>query len=557
MSVKFLGLLGLVAILGTVGCSSSAPRATAPRSTASSWPVQAGRPGPSLEAAIKSATALGRAGPDLQVDLNFNLKLRDPKGLAALLASGHTVSPAEYQARFGADPVLVGAAIAYLERAGLTASWQPGSALIAAGGTAPAVDALLGVEVDRYRLGDGSTFYAAAATPRFAGPIAAIATGVTGLDDYRRANNFAVKPGGLNATDVLAFYNIKPLRDRHLDGTGQTILFPEIETIPKANIADLEKFATEFGLPPFSSVLTIKTNPNWGNPEKPGGEAVLDLEIAHEIAPQAKLVAYVAGPQFTFMDRAIDQMVTDKLGTIISESLGACEPGAPASHRNTYASIQDRANAQGMTHYVASGDSGAYTCGQEHDPTQSFPATLPTVTAVGGTTVFESTNGTYFKEYAWGAAIDESGTGGGPSLIYPIPDYQQAVAQADGHGMRQVPDVAADADPQTGFHIVFGGEDTQIGGTSAATPMWAGLTALINQDLVSKKLRQVGFANPAIYWMGANQTKFASSPFHDVVAGNNLAFVATKGWDFTTGWGSPDADALDAAWVTYIKSGGG
>jgi kumamolisin len=170
--------------------------------------------------------------------------------------------------------------------------------------------------------------------------------------------------------------------------------------------------------------------------------------------------------------------------------------------------------------------------------------------------VFESTQGTYFQEFAWGAPIDESGTGGGPSLVYAIPDWQRAVALADGHGFRQVPDVAADADPQTGFHIVFGGRDTQIGGTSAATPMWAALVALINQDLVAKKLKEVGFANPAIYWMGANSSKFPASPFHDVIAGNNLAYNATRGWDFTTGWGSPDGDAIDAAWITYKKSGG-
>src|SRR5205814_7519168 len=181
----------------------------------------------------------------------------------------------------------------------------------------------------------------------------------------------------------------------------------------------------------FSSVLTIKTNSNWGTPQKPGGEAVLDLENAHEIAPKAKLVAYLAGAQFTFLDRAFDQLVTDKLGSIISESLGVCEPGTSSSHRTAYSSIQDRALAQGMTHFVASGDSGAYTCGQDHPIAGSFPATLSTVTAVGGTTVFESTSGGYFKEYAWGSAIDQSGTGGGPSLVYPIPDYQKPVARAE------------------------------------------------------------------------------------------------------------------------------
>ena len=545
----------LAAVLALAACSSSASVAS-PHASASSWPVRAGRPAPSLEHAIRSAVRLGPAGPETAVALNFPLTQRNAADLKAVLASGRTLTAAEYQAEFGPDPTLVHAAIANLERGGLAARWQPGSSIITADGGAPAVDAMLGVEIDRYRLADGSTFYAALGAPVLPGPVAAVASGVTGLDDYRRSLDFAVKPGGLRPPDVLQFYDIKPLRDRGLDGSGETILFPEIESIPQNNVQDLEKFASEFGLPPFAGLLTIKTDANWGKPEKPVGEAVLDLEIAHEVAPKAKLVAYVAGPQFAFMDRAFDQMVSDHLGSIISESLGACEPGSPSSHRDTYQSIEDRAVAQGMTHFVASGDSGAYTCGQDNDAADSFPATLPTVTAVGGTTVFESTQGNYFKEFAWGNAIDQSGTGGGPSLVYAIPDWQRAVGAAEGHGFRQVPDVSADADPQTGFHIVFGGQDTQIGGTSAATPMWAGLIALVNQDLVSKKLREVGFANPAIYWMGTNLSKFATAPFHDVVAGNNLAYRAAPCWDFTTGWGSPDGDAIDSAWITYVKSGG-
>src|ERR671928_641471 len=120
-----------------------------------------------------------------------------------------------------------------------------------------------------------------------------------------------------------------------------------------------------------------------------------------------------------------------------------------------------------MTHFVAGGDAVAFTCGQTEDPAASFPSTLPTVTAVGGTTVFESKEGLYFKEYAWGSPIDQSGGGGGASVFYPQPQWQKSEAQFAGHGQRQVPDVAADADPLTGFHIYFGGKDGQIGGTSA------------------------------------------------------------------------------------------
>jgi kumamolisin len=503
---------------------------------------------------MRRAIHLGPAGDAVTVSLSFGLKVRDPASLARLIASGQTVSPEAYAAEFGPDPSGVRAAVAWLQQLGFAATWRTGSGLIAADGPAPRASALLHVDIESYRLADGTTFYATLDEPRLPPQLAGAASSVSGLDNYRGARVLAVRRGGLTPTDVLAFYNFKPLRDAGLDGTGQTIVLPEIDDLP--NLDDLNKFATEFGLPPFDSLLTVKRDPSWGTPEKPQGETVLDLEIIHEVAPQAKLVIYLSAADFGHGDRAFDQMVTDHLGSIISESLGACEPDTSSGHRDAYAAIQDRAIAEGMSHFVASGDSGAYTCGQDQPPAASFPSTLPTVTAVGGTTVFESQQGTYYKEMAWGAPLDESGSGGGPSQFYAAPDYQKSVISSPGRGMRQVPDVAADADPSTGFHIVFGGLDAQVGGTSAATPLWAGTIALVNQDLIKKGLREVGFANPALYWMGQNSSTLPARPFHDVTTGNNLAYDAGAGWDFATGWGSMDAAALDAAWVLYIKGGG-
>ena len=546
IGVMVAAALALVAC-GPSNATSSPPASPRPALVSPSPP-------PSLVAAMRNAVHLGPAGEATTVSLSFALKVRDPARLAKLIASGQTVSPDTYAAEFGPDKAAVEVAVGWLQSIGFTTSWRTGSGLIAADGPAPTAASILQVDIEAFRLSDGTTFYAALGQPRLPPQLAIAASSVSGLDNYRRAHSLAVRSGGLTPSDVLAFYNLKPLRDAGLDGTGQTIVLPEIDDLP--NLTDLNKFATEFGLPPFDSYLTIKRDPNWGTPEKPQGETVLDLEILHEVAPQAKLVIYLSASDFGHGDRAFDQMVTDHLGSIISESLGACEPDTPAGHRNNYASIQDRATALGMSHFVASGDSGAYTCGEDQDAAGSFPATLPTVTAVGGTTVFQSTTGAYFKEMAWGAPIDESGSGGGPSLYYAVPDYQKTVIQAAGHGLRQVPDVSANADPATGFHIVFSGRDGQVGGTSAATPLWAGTMALINQDLKKKGLREAGFANPALYWMGQNSPTLSAKPFHDVTTGNNLAFDAGPGWDFATGWGSMDGAALDAAWILYLKGGG-
>jgi len=541
-------MLGLLA-LALSACQSSQP---APAQ-------QAGReipkPAPTLAQAINKATDLGPAGPSTIVHLSFGLKVRNPDLLGSLLASGKTISPAAYAADFAPDPALVRRAVAALNAAGLSAGWRAPSSLIAADGPAPVAASLLNVEIDSYRLPDGTLFYAARDQPRLPAVLTPVISNVSGLDDYRRAHGYAVRPGGLIPTDVLSFYNIQALRDAGLDGTGQTIMLPEIDDLP--NTSDLDKFASKFGLPPFASVLTVKRDPSWGTPEKPQGETVLDLEIIHSVAPMAKLVVYLSAPDFGHGERAFDQMVTDHLGSVISESLGSCEPDTPSGARNVYASIQDRAVVLGISHFVASGDNGAYTCGLDQEAAGSFPSTLPTVTSVGGTSVFESASGVYYKEYAWGSPLDQSGSGGGASQFYAIPSYQKNEAKSAGKGQRQVPDVSADADPSTGFHIIFGGHDGQAGGTSAATPLWAATVALINQDLKKKGLREVGFANPALYWMGENAARLSPQPFHDVSAGNNLGFDAATGWDFATGWGSMDAAALDAAWVRYIRGGGG
>ena len=548
MKFRVVALLGLLA-LALSACQSSHP---APAQ-------QAGReipkPAPTLAQAISKASDLGPAGPSTIVHLSFGLKVRNPDLLGSLLASGQTISPAAYAADFAPDPALVRRAEAALNVAGMSASWRAPSSLIAADGPAPVAASLLNVEIDSYRLPDGTLFYAARDQPRLPAVLTPVISNVSGLDDYRRAHGYAVRPGGLIPTDVLSFYNIQALRDAGLDGTGQTIMLPEIDDLP--NMSDLDKFATKFGLPPFASVLTVKRDPSWGTPEKPQGETVLDLEIIHAVAPMAKLVVYLSAPDFGHGERAFDQMVTDHLGSVISESLGSCEPDTPSGARNVYASIQDRAVVLGISHFVASGDNGAYTCGLDQEAAGSFPSTLPTVTSVGGTSVFESASGVYYKEYAWGSPLDQSGSGGGASQFYAIPSYQKNEAKSAGKGQRQVPDVSADADPSTGFHIIFGGHDGQAGGTSAATPLWAATVALINQDLKKKGLREVGFANPALYWMGENAARLSPQPFHDVSAGNNLGFDAATGWDFATGWGSMDASALDAAWVRYIKGGGG
>jgi kumamolisin len=138
----------------------------------------------------------------------------------------------------------------------------------------------------------------------------------------------------------------------------------------------------------------------------------------------------------------------------------------------------------------------------------------------------------------WNDGSGNGASGGGVSETFPLPAYQQSanvpVSVNTGFVGRGVPDVAGDADPDTGYNVEVDGQAIVVGGTSAVAPLWAGLIALLNQQLG----KSVGFLNNSIY--GALST----TGFNDIVSGNNGAYSAGPGWDACTGWGSPIGTAL-------------
>src|SRR5258706_1747025 len=151
--MRFLGALAALVILVAAACSPQ-PGSQATHARASNISL----PTPLLATAIAKATHLGKAGSATRVDLSLGLKVRQPDQLAKLIASGQTVTPDQYAARFGPDPAAVGAAVRSLTSAGLEATWSPGSALIAVSGPAALVDTIFKVDIQDYRLPRGPTF---------------------------------------------------------------------------------------------------------------------------------------------------------------------------------------------------------------------------------------------------------------------------------------------------------------------------------------------------------------------------------------------------------------
>ncbi|MBV8526965.1 MAG: S8/S53 family peptidase [Candidatus Dormibacteraeota bacterium] len=551
-------LVAAVAALLLAACgSASAQVATHARSgtpTVVSLPAH-----PLLSLAIRNGRDLGPLAAGTPVHLTLGLTGRDPAGLDTLLSSGQHISAQQLASQFGPDAAAVAAVRATLAAAGIASHWTAGDTTMSAQGPAGAVDALFGVRIDNRVGQDGVHFYAPASMPAIPAALQSIVNAVSGLDDYPTAG--AAAGGGRSPTSVTAkqmadFYNVTPLRNNGIDGTGMTVVFPEIDQFDESMLDD---FASKFNLPAFNVQLGSSSA---GRPGKEQGEADLDLEIVHAIAPGAKEVVYYASADT--VPQAEQQMYRDfPHGAIESSSLGECEApgGQNKSDATLLGDMQKPAAAAGWSIFVATGDRGAYDCadqGDFNDVQADLDASLPYVTAVGGTLVRLSSSGGYGSEAAWGEPIEQWGGSGGVSEYWSQPSYQQGpgVQNRFSNGQRETPDISANADAQSGWDVFAQGSEAVVGGTSAATPFWAACAALIDQDLKKQGLPLIGFANPALYTFGQSPSGLPQFPYHDVTQGTNLYYPAVSGYDLATGLGSADINALASDFVWYERNHG-
>ncbi|HEV7127385.1 MAG TPA: S53 family peptidase [Ktedonobacterales bacterium] len=372
----------------------------------------------------------------------------------------------------------------------------------------------------------------------------------------------AGQPGCFTPHALRVAYGVEPLIGQGLTGKGVTV----IDIVSYGSPAlqqDFDTFSQQFGLPhqTLQIVAPLGTTPdNPNNKDIPGWgeETTLDVEMIHAIAPEANIVVMTSPvdetegiiglPQFLKLEQ---YAVQHHLGQIFSQSWTASEAtlGDSASQQflQTYASFYQQAATQdGITTLSGSGDQGATDYADLNATTLAttrtvnFPVDLPWVTAVGGTRL--TANGASVSETAW------QGSGGGVSKFYPEPSFQQglsAAIQTTLSGHRGLPDVAAAADPATSLAYFINGQWTTVGGTSAATPLVAGIVALADQ----KAGHGLGNINPAIYQLGLSST--AQQDFRDITSGDNTngaggttvqGFPAVPGWDPITGWGAPLAD---------------
>ena len=505
---------------------------------------------PLLSTAIARGRDLGPLPAETVLHVTFGLTGRNSAGLAALLASGKTVAPAEYAARFGPDPQRVASLRTLLGAAGIASQWNPGDPTMSATGTVASLERLLAVRIERRVGPDGLYFYAPSAPAVVPAEWQQTVNAIVGLDNYPHARSAAIRsPNGVSPSDMLDFYDVNPLRTAGLTGAGMTVVFIEIDQFDPAM---LNMYAQKFNLPAFD--VSVRQG-SWGKPAAEAGEADLDLEVVHGIAPGAKLVVYYASSS-NYLEAEAQMFKDYPQGAIESSSVGQCERPQVQSAGNALNDVTTAAAAQGWSMFVATGDRGAYDCTPDGDYTDlaaDLDASMPNVTAVGGTYAFLSSNGGYFHEVAWGEPIEQWGSNGGLSIFWRTPAWQAGtgVKNQYSNGMRQTPDISANADGQSGWDIFANGQEEKVGGTSAAAPFWAAIAALIDQDLKQKGLPLIGFANPALYYFAQNPAGLPAPPFHDITQGTNLYYPATTGWDFATGLGTPDVGALASDFEWY------
>jgi hypothetical protein len=332
------------------------------------------------------------------------------------------------------------------------------------------------------------------------------------------------------------------------DGSGQTIAIIDAYNAPTIT-SDLHAFDAAFGLSdPTLSVI----NENGGTTlpgTDPAGrgnswaiETSLDVEWAHAIAPGAKILLVEANSASTSDLMAAVNTARKAAGvSVVSMSWGGDESSSDPSY-NSY--FTTPAGHQGVTFLASAGDSGAY--GSTGNVTVGYPAASPNVIAVGGTSLNVDSSGNYLSESGWGNGSNSDfygGGGGGLSTYEAQPTYQKGVV-TQSTTKRALPDVAMDADPNSGV-AVYDSYDSPsspwvvVGGTSLAAPMWAGLIAITDQGRVLSGQTTLDGATQTLPKLYA----LPSTDFHDITTGNN-GYAAGPGFDLVTGRGTPIANKL-------------
>jgi kumamolisin len=556
---------------------TAAPIAASSAAHARTTPLVA-LPGTAVPASA-GADAVGAVAPAQPVQAVVTFRPRNAALLhrLALAWSGRPgMSEARIRALFAPSPTSVRGVEAYLRAHGLAVTARTDMTMTVAG-TAAAAEQAFAAPLRVYRQG-ARTFSAPAGPMHLPASLARSVATVGGLDTSVRLRPAGSRPrvhpataisphcsgartaqrtlGGYLPADLgsATAYGHNSLVSSGADGTGELIGMVEFSGYSRS---DVNHFRSCFpGITGTYMPDAIVGQRNFDQSGK--SEVALDLEVAMAAAPDADVRAYVSPNDPDFAPAILDRMRLDGVD-IISDSWGACEPLISPQLLTAESNALELAAVAGISTYVATGDFGSSDClpfTGSTDPLIDDPSSQPFATAVGGTALEIPPVFSGHRETAW------RGGGGGISMFWRKPAYQLGkTVGVRGHKCRggkaqcrETPDVSLDARPRRTGYIIYcnrcgngpGAPWAPIGGTSAAAPLMAAMTA----DADESAGKQLGFANPFLY------AHAGGAMFHDIVSGTNNLFggrryTARPGYDLATGLGSVRAGAFAAALAAW------
>lgn len=470
--------------------------------------------------------------------------------------------------RYGSDPAAVAQIEEFAAAHNLVVTRDEcGAARIGLAGTVANISTAFGVELFDYAHPDADDFHARTGPITVPAGLGDAITGVFGLNNYRvlrhgRRIVHASATAGKQAkpwfipTELATIYDF-PDADLRNQCIGLLEFGGGVEQ------SDVEAYFAKIGVPaPLLSIIALDgVNVDPAADPQSTGEVMLDIDVAGAMAPGAKLAVYFSTFDEKGMVDCLSAVIADAANnpSVLSISWGWDENQpfngpvlwSPAAIDHVNHSFLAAAHL-GITVCVSTGDDGSEAQIKDGRAHACFPATSPYVLAVGGTTLHarkDAKGQIQTTEVVWNDGPG-SGTGGGVSDITPVPDWQKGLVppsiNSSHFAGRAIPDVAANADPRTGYFTMSGGKLQIVGGTSASAPLWASLVARINAQLGTR----VGNFNALLY-SAIGPAKIA---LRDITSGNNDTdgllggqYPAKAGWDACTGWGSPVGTKLLAA----------
>lgn len=495
-----------------------------------------------------AAANMTPAAADTPVHVTVALKLQNRGALDTFIAESHDAASPMYGAKLQPQDVMstfapsdaqVQAVVDHLSAAGFTnISVSANHLLVSADGNPTTAEVAFHTRLVKTTDAHGRPAFANIDAAEVPAGLAGTVLSVVGLQTashaetmIRPAHTYRGKPGGGGGSSGGSLVGHNPTQFPAIYNVGST---PTASNITVGIITDgdmtqplndLNQFTSTNGLPSVNTQVVVVGTPGTDTTGTP--EWDLDSQDIVAMSGGVSKLIFYAGNSLSnsALTGAFNQAVTDDVAQVINVSLGECETSA---YNDGSMAADDQifalGVAQGQTFSISTGDSGSNECSKSpNGSVPSYPASSPYVIAVSGTSLSTGTNNSWVGETLWTSA------GGSPSTVEAKPSWQ-----TQGDAMRDVADVAYDADPNSGSIIIVNGSNAQYGGTSLAAPLFAATWARMLAGHPT-----LGFAGPHLYTVN-------TAVYHDVTSGSNGAETATTGWDYASGWGSTIVSALNS-----------